>query len=80
MTGEPESRHRRREAAEPARHEPEHGAASEAGRPDPGDRGAPDRPAPKAPPEQRRRHWHPAVPGVGAAVPAARGLGGGGRC
>ena len=33
-----------------------------------------------AEPEDRRRHWHPAVPGVGAAVPAARCLVGGGRC
>jgi hypothetical protein len=35
---------------------------------------------PIAEPEYRRRHWHPAVPGVGAAVPAARRLGGGRRC
>jgi hypothetical protein len=28
----------------------------------------------------RRRHWHPAVPGVRAAVPAARRLVRGGRC
>ena len=27
-----------------------------------------------------RRHWHPAVPGVRAAVPAVRCLMGGGRC
>jgi hypothetical protein len=33
-----------------------------------------------AEPEQRSRHWHPAVPGMGAAVPAARALLGGGRC
>lgn len=26
------------------------------------------------------RHWHPAVPGTGAAVPAACGLAGGGSC
>jgi hypothetical protein len=31
-------------------------------------------------PENRRRHWHPAVPGVRAAVPLARRLVGGGRC
>jgi hypothetical protein len=31
--------------------------------------------------EQRTdRHWHPAVPVFRAAVPAARGLVGGGRC
>jgi len=28
----------------------------------------------------RCRHWHPAVPGVRAAVPAARRLAGGGSC
>jgi hypothetical protein len=33
-----------------------------------------------AEPEQQRRHWHPVVPGVGAAVPTARRLVGGGRC
>jgi hypothetical protein len=33
-----------------------------------------------AEPESRRRHWHPAVLGVRAAVPAARWLVGGGRC
>jgi MarR family len=50
------------------------------------DRTTPGAPEPRttqrrtAEPEQRRRHWHPAVPGVGAAVPAARRLVGGGRC
>jgi hypothetical protein len=39
-----------------------------------------DRKRPNAEPESQRRHWHPAVLGVGAAVPAARGLGGGDRC
>jgi hypothetical protein len=33
-----------------------------------------------AEPESRRRHWHPAVLGVGAAVSAARRLVGGDRC
>jgi hypothetical protein len=51
----------------------------------------PDRARPRTPetrrrdcrnaePEDRRRHWHPAVPGSRAAVPAARRLVGGGRC
>jgi hypothetical protein len=39
-----------------------------------------DRKRPNAEPESRRRHWHPAVPGMGGAVPAARRLGGGRRC
>jgi hypothetical protein len=39
-----------------------------------------DRKRPNAEPESQRRHWHPAVPGVRAAVPAARRLFGGGPC
>lgn len=36
--------------------------------------------APAASARARCRHWHPAVPGVRAAVPAARCLAGGGSC
>jgi hypothetical protein len=48
--------------------------------PSPANSGTPDTKRPNADPGDRRRHWHPAVPGVRAAVPAARRLAGGGRC
>jgi hypothetical protein len=84
MTGEPESRHTG--AAKPPNPDTTNPSTARSATPD-----GPIPPTPKAaaprtsqrrgaPPEQRLRHWHPAVPGMGAAVPAAGGLVGGRRC
>jgi hypothetical protein len=62
-----------RQNAEPAK--PRKPERAKPGNPEPGPRSPDDREA-----ESERRHWHPAVPGVGAAVPAARCLVDGGRC
>jgi hypothetical protein len=84
MTGEPESRH----TGAAKRPNPDATSPSTA-RPAKPDGPTPATPTTAAPrtgqrrgarPEQRLRHWHPAVPGVGTAVPAARRLVGGRRC
>jgi hypothetical protein len=66
---------RRRTASAQDGAEPRRRTASAQDAADAGTRGAPVTAEPRT-----DRHWHPAVPGVRAAAPAARCLAGGGSC